>query len=113
MAFTQEPFAQAATDWDLERLYTDLASAKQKVAPHKKKGLTEVEKLHLRGLLCGYSPAAIAAKLVKGVKGVEVDLCNTLYRYAETLTGRPLNTLENWRDIVEWLEVAGYRYSKG
>ncbi len=109
MAFTQEPFAQAATDWDLERLYTDLASAKQKVAPHKKKGLTEVEKLHLRGLLCGYSPTEIASRLIKTAKGVEVDLSNTLYRYAETLTNRRLNTLENWRDIVDWLEVRGYR----
>lgn len=109
MAFTQEPFAQATTDWDLERLYTDLASAKQKVAPHKKKGLTDVEKLHLRGLLCGYSPSEIASQLIKTAKGVEVDLSNTLYRYAETLTGRPLNTLENWRNIVDWLEVGGYR----
>ena len=109
MAFTQEPFAQAATDWELERLYADLGSAKHQVAPHKKKGLTEVEKQHLRGLLCGYSPAEIASRLVKTAKGVEVDLSNTLYRYAETLTDRPLNTLENWRDIVEWLEARGYR----
>ncbi|MBW4573929.1 MAG: hypothetical protein KME08_01440 [Aphanothece sp. CMT-3BRIN-NPC111] len=109
MPFTQEPFAQAATDWELEKLYANLASAKQEVAPHKKKGLTEVEKQHLRGLLCGYSPAEIASQLVKRAKSVEVDLCNTLYRYAENLTGRPLNTLENWRDIVEWLEAAGYR----
>jgi DNA-binding NarL/FixJ family response regulator len=74
MAFTQEPFAQAATDWELERLYADLGSAKHQVAPHKKKGLTEVEKQHLRGLLCGYSPAEIASRLVKTAKGVEVDL---------------------------------------
>lgn len=109
MAFNQELFAQAAAEWDLERLYADLASAKQKVAPHKKKGLTEVEKLHLRGLLCGNSPSAIALALVKAAKGVEVDLSNTLYRYAESLTGRTLNTLLNWRDIVEWLEAAGYK----
>lgn len=111
MAFTEEPFAQAATDWNLERLYADLASAKQQVAPHKKKGLTEVEKLHLRGLLCGHSPAEIASRLVKTAKGVEVDLSNTLYRYAETLTGRSTNTLENWRDIFDWLDAAGYRSS--
>ena len=109
MAFTQEQFAQAANEWDLERLYADLASAKQQVAPHKKKGLTEVEKLHLRGLLCGYRPFEIASRLIKTAKGVEVDLCNTLYRYAETLTGKPTNSVENWRDIVDWLQAAGYK----
>ncbi len=113
MASIQEQFAQAADNWDLTRLYLDLTSAKRQVAPHKKKELTDVEKLHLRGLLCGYSPAEIATKLVKRAKGVEVDLCNTLYRYAETLTGRPANTVENWRDIVDWLEVAGYGKGRG
>jgi hypothetical protein len=44
----EEQFAQAANEWDLERLYKDLADAKQKVAPHKRRGLTEVERVHLR-----------------------------------------------------------------
>lgn len=61
MASTNEQFAQAANNWDLETLYTDVASAKGK-------RLTPVEKLHLRGLLCGYSPAEIAARLNKKVK---------------------------------------------
>ena len=76
MASIQEQFARAANNWDLTRLYMALA-AKRKVAPHKKKELTDVEKLHLRGLRRGYSPAEIATKLVKRAKGVEVDLCNT------------------------------------
>ena len=60
-------------------------------------------------MLCGYRPVEIAARLVKTAKGVEVDLCNTLYRYVETLTGRSTNTVENWRDIVDWLQAAGYK----
>jgi len=53
MASVEERFAQAANYWDLETLYTDIASAKGKC-------LTPIEKLHLRGLLCGYSPSEIA-----------------------------------------------------
>jgi hypothetical protein len=100
---------QAVNDWDLKRLYKDLASAKRQAAPHKRKGLTAVEKQHLCGLLCGYSPVEIAEKLVKRPRGVEADLCNTVYRYVEQLTTRLPNTVRNWRDIPEWLETAGYK----
>lgn len=101
---------QAANDWQLKRLYKDLADAKRQVAPHKRKGLTAVEKQHLCGLLCGYSPAEIAEKLFKRPRGVEVDLCNTVYRYVEQLTTRLPNTVRNWRDIPEWLEAAEYKH---
>ena len=47
MTFTDEQFPQVFTEWDLETLYTDLASAKGR-------RLTPVEKLHLRGLLSGH-----------------------------------------------------------
>lgn len=60
MASTDEPleanFLEARHNWNLEKLYTDLAAAKGK-------GLTPVEKKFLRGLLCGYSPAEIAAQV--------------------------------------------------
>ena len=75
-----EMFAEAANNWDLERLYRDLAEAKQKFAPRARKGLTEREKLYLRGLLCGYSPAEMARKLLQSPKGVEVYVCKTLYQ---------------------------------
>lgn len=109
MVLTPDPFDQAVTTWNLDKLYPDLANAKREIAPYKKLGLTEVEKLHLRGLLCGYSPAEIATQLVKTAKTVEVDLCNTLYRYVEALTGRATNTVESWREIATWLEAAGYK----
>jgi len=102
MASTDEQFTQASNHWDLETLYTDLASAKGK-------RLTPVEKLHLRGLLCGYSPTEIAEKLGKNVKGVETDLCATLYRYVKSLVNKCNEKIENWRNITEWLEEAGYK----
>jgi hypothetical protein len=102
MTLTDEQFTQVFTDWDLETLYTDLASAKGR-------RLTPVEKLHLRGLLSGHSPSEIAEKLSKSVKGVEVDLCSTLYQYVKNLVGKSNGKVDNWRNITEWLEGAGYR----
>ncbi|MFB2972616.1 helix-turn-helix transcriptional regulator [Aerosakkonema sp. BLCC-F183] len=102
MASTDEQFAQAANHWDLETLYTDLASVKGK-------RLTPVEKLHLRGLLCGYSPGEIAERLGKNAKGVETDLCATVYRYVKSLLDKCNEKIENWRKIAEWLEDAGYK----
>ncbi|MBP0014337.1 MAG: helix-turn-helix domain-containing protein [Roseofilum sp. SBFL] len=95
-------FAEAAKEWDLETLYTDLASAKGK-------RLTPVEKLHLRGLLCGFSPAEVAQHLHKSVKGVESEVCRTLYVYVKSLVGKSNSQVENWRNVTEWLEESGYK----
>ncbi|WP_413261903.1 helix-turn-helix transcriptional regulator [Floridanema flaviceps] len=102
MASNNEEFAQAANHWDLETLYADLASIKGK-------RLTPMEKLHLRGLLCGYSPSEIAEKLGKNAKGVETDLCATIYKYVKSLLDKFNEKIENWRNISEWLEDAGYK----
>lgn len=102
MTFTDEQFPKVFTEWDLETLYTDLASAKGR-------RLTPVEKLHLRGLLAGHSPTEIAEKLSKSAKGVEVDLCSTLYQYVKNLVGKSNGKVDNWRSITEWLESAGYK----
>ncbi len=102
MTAIDRQFREAANQWDLETLYLDLASAKGK-------RLTPVEKLHLRGLLCGYGPTEMAQILNKSVKGVGVDLCNTLYLYVKNLTGRGSEKIDNWRSITEWLEEAGYK----
>ncbi|MEG3863049.1 tetratricopeptide repeat protein [Microcoleus sp. herbarium12] len=107
----EEQFILAAKDWDLERLYKDLADAKLKVAPHKRKReLTEVEKLHLRGLLCACSPSDIAKKLHREERGLRADLSSTVYLYVKQLTpGKVDIRLNNWRDIPDWLEQAGYK----
>lgn len=98
-------FTEASEDWDLDTLYYDLSSAKGK-------HLTPTEKLHLRGLLCGYSPAEIAEKLHKQVSGVETDLSATIYRYVKELAGFGNEKLESYRKVSEILENAGYRVAQ-
>ncbi|MEB3179464.1 MAG: LuxR C-terminal-related transcriptional regulator [Nostocaceae cyanobacterium] len=107
----EEMFAEAAYHWDLERLYKALADAKWEIAPRARKGLTEREKLYLRGLLCGYSPAEMARKLFQSPKGVEVYVSKTLYQYFKRLTDVPKETVGNWRNISNYLENAGYKNS--
>ena len=102
MASTNDRFVEAESRWDLKTLYADLAAVKGKP-------LTPVEKLHLRGLLCGNSPAEIAEKLQKNPKGVETDLCATIYKYVKGFVGKGIEKIENWRNIAEWLEDAGYK----
>ncbi|GET35322.1 hypothetical protein [Microseira wollei] len=108
MAPTPEPFAQAKNDWNLEKLYQDLAAAKTQFTG-KPKQLTPVEMSCLRGLLCSYGSTEIAAQLNREPRGLRVDLSRGLYRYVEILTLRPLNTLKDWRDVAIWLEEAGYK----
>ena len=51
MVSTQRPFSEAENNWDMERLYIDLARAKREVAPPgAKAGLTEVERTHPTGI---------------------------------------------------------------
>ncbi len=102
-------FEQAETQWNLDKLYADLAEAKREVVPHARSHeLTELERTRLRGLLLGYSPADIADYqcVVEGT--VEVSLSNGIYRYVEALTGRDRTSLESWRDVATWLQAAGY-----
>jgi len=109
MASKEEMFAEAAKNWDLERLYKALAAAKRQIAPNSRSGLTNTEKLYLRGLLCGHSPAEIAHKLLQTPKSAEVYLCKTLYQYVMKVVEAPNESVGNWRNICNWLEEAGYK----
>ncbi|MDF0552474.1 DNA-binding response regulator [Kamptonema sp. UHCC 0994] len=109
MASKEEMFAEAAKNWDLERLYKALAAAKRQIAPNSRSGLTNTEKLYLRGLLCGHSPAEIAHKLLQTPKSAEVYLCKTLYQYVMKVVDAPNESVGNWRNICNWLEEAGYK----
>ena len=102
MAERSADFSQAAEQWDLHTLYEDLSSAKGK-------RLTPMEKLHLRGLLSGYSPPEIAETLCKQLSGVETDLSATIYRYVKELAGTSGEKLESWRRVPDLLEKAGYK----
>ncbi|OQW92040.1 MAG: hypothetical protein BWK78_02810 [Thiotrichaceae bacterium IS1] len=99
---TDEQFTEAEFHWNLIRLYKDLAAVKGEP-------LTPVEKLRLRGLLCGYSPAEMADKLHKNIKGMEVDLSKTIYRYVKVLVNKSSDKVINWRNIQVWLEQSGYK----
>jgi hypothetical protein len=102
MSIKNNHFQTAAKCWNLTKLYNDLAEIKGKP-------LTSVEKIHLRGLLCGYSPAEIAAKRQLNNRGVEANLCKTLYQYVKKLVNKSDQQLNNWVQIPKWLEEAGYK----
>lgn len=106
----EEPFTLAANDWDLEKLYKDLADAKREVASHKQRGLTEVEKRHLRGLLCGFSPDEIGTKLQKVEGGARTDISKTVYMYVKQLTHGKVEGIKITKyRCIDWLEQAGYK----
>jgi len=95
-----ELFDEACVCWDVEQLYQDLAGIKGK-------SLTKIEKIHLRGLLCGLSPCEIAHQRQRECGSIEVDISNTIYRYVKILTQH--DKIHNWQDIMTWLQENGYR----
>lgn len=95
--YHREDFKEASYFWDLESLYDDLGRIKGKK-------LSPTEKLHLRGLLCGYSPTDMAKKLYKNVRGIESDLSETIYDYIKKLVNRENQRMDNWRNVSEWLQ---------
>ncbi|MBR8840959.1 MAG: NB-ARC domain-containing protein [Stigonema ocellatum SAG 48.90 = DSM 106950] len=106
----EEEFIEAKKNWELERLYVDLASAKGKA-------LTPVEKKLLRGLLCGFGPAEIANIVYKSGNSstVRVYLSNGLYKYIEEMlsnqAGYPVK-VKNWSRVTHLLEEADYKKSR-
>jgi hypothetical protein len=106
----QELFIEVTNNWDLERIYQDIADARQKITG-KNRDITPLEKVCLRGLLSGYSPNDIAMMINREPRGLRVDLSRGLYRYLEQLTGRPINSLKDWRDVSFWLMTANYKYT--
>lgn len=102
-------FEEAADQWDLDRLYADLAASKRQIGAHKRSEMTALEKQRLRGLLLKCSPADMAEREVIEPRTVEVALSQGLYRYIKLLTGRDRTSVDNWRDIETWLTAAGYR----
>ncbi len=103
----EEDFIEAKNNWDLEKLYIDLAS-------NKGKALTPVEKKFLRGLLCGFSPAEIAHKVYKtrSSSTVRVYLSNGLYKYIEEMLSKQTSEfikVKNWSRVTQLLEKAGYK----
>lgn len=103
----EEEFVEAKNNWELEKLYVDLASAKGKA-------LTPVEKKFLRGLLCGFSPAEIANTVYQSRSSstVRVYLSNGLYKYIEEMLSNQEGysvKVKNWSRVTQLLEKAGYK----
>lgn len=96
-----QQFVEAQNTFDLDRLYVDLTVVKGK-------SLTANEKVYLRGLLCDYSPAAMADKLNKAKNTVTVDLSNTIYQYLKILLNMGNCKINHWRNVSGWLKAAGY-----
>ncbi len=105
----EEEFIEAQKNWELEKLYLDLASA-------KRKALTPLEKKFLRGLLCGCSPAEIANRVYQSRSSstVRVYLSNGLYKYIEDMLSTQAGysvKVKNWSHVTHLLEKAGYKKS--
>ncbi|MBW4614335.1 MAG: NB-ARC domain-containing protein [Desmonostoc vinosum HA7617-LM4] len=103
----EDEFIEAKNNWELEKLYIDLASAKGKA-------LTPVEKKFLRGLLCGCSPAEIASKVYQSRSSstVRVYLSNGLYKYIEEMLSNQAGhsvKVKSWSRVTHLLEKAGYK----
>jgi len=98
-------FTQAARDWDLERLYPDLADIEGRPE------LRPFDKAALRGLLLVCGPTAIAACIGWTPRAVSVELSKRLYRFIEQLTGHEENSIK-YQLVHEWLRKAGYMLPK-
>ncbi len=103
----EDEFIEAKNNWELEKLYVDLSSAKGKA-------LTPVEKKFLRGLLCGCSPAEIAKIVYQSGSSstVRVYLSNGLYKYIEEMLSNHAGysvKVKNWSRVTHLLEKAGYK----
>ncbi|MGK7889697.1 MAG: NB-ARC domain-containing protein [Leptolyngbyaceae cyanobacterium] len=108
LSTADDGFVDAANNWDLERLYFDLAEAKGR-------GLTPVEKRYLRGVLCCLSPNEIAVQAHVAGDTVRNYLSRGLYRYIETLLIKqehPIQRVKDWSRVPQLLETLGYRLSE-
>ncbi len=104
-------FTEAEKNWNLEKLYEDLRAAKQRCGSAKRKILTDTEKCHLRGLLCRYSPEAIANERGVGFGTVNDALSKTLYCYIEELLDYK-KKIRYWENVPDFLEQAGYKIQR-
>ncbi len=103
----EQLFTEAEQIWNLPAIYAEIESTKQQLFGEKQ--LTSLQKTILRGLLCNYSPQEIANRLPGSVEELVVNLTWTLHRCVQTATGMKAKAVENYQDIPDWLEKAGYK----
>jgi tetratricopeptide (TPR) repeat protein len=94
-----ELFAEANQGWDLAKLYQDISTIKGMP-------ITDWEKTCLRGLLCRYSPKAIAAKTYWTSNSLRTELSRRLYPCIAHLTRKERIV---WHKIADDLASMGYQ----
>jgi hypothetical protein len=105
----QNKYLEVLNDWDVERLYIDLAKSKLKIfggRPDKK--LSVKEQACLRGILGNNGPKKIATEFHLSFGALRAELCDGLYKFIKDLTGE---SFERWWSIPGVLEKAGYKCS--
>lgn len=93
--------SEAASNWNLDNLYEDLAC-------HKNSALSDFEKKCLCALLCRRNISYIAFRLNWAVGSVRTELCRGLYQYIKVLTGQERIV---WNQVCDLLEKQ-YRKQK-
>jgi len=99
-------FPEAAECWKLEELYAAIDQIKQKV---QRKQLTCLEQAILRGILSGKSTEQIGNLLSGESYSLIINSTWQLYRYIKTLTATKTKDFNNYKNIPNLLEIAGYK----
>ncbi|OUL24006.1 hypothetical protein BV378_20470 [Nostoc sp. RF31YmG] len=86
--------SEAASNWNLDNLYKDLAC-------YKNSPLSDFEKKCLCALLCRRNISYIAFRLNWAVGSVRTELCRGLYQYLKVLTGEERIV---WNQVADLLE---------
>ncbi|MDJ0591478.1 MAG: HlyD family efflux transporter periplasmic adaptor subunit [Pleurocapsa sp. MO_226.B13] len=103
----QELFVEANNNLHLKQLYNRIETIK---IQQQQQPLTDLEKVCLRGLLCGYTPDKIAQKLVEELDPFLIHVTFwTLFRYIQIMAGREEERITNYQDIISSLEASGYK----
>jgi hypothetical protein len=109
---------EAAKEWNLSRLYSDLATVNDEDNPPSKKSVLETHKEYLCLLLMHVSPKEIAEKKNLRVNTVRDTLSQKLYPYIQKLVNHihqnvkagAEKKIRDWRDVPIFL--ADYRIQK-
>ena len=95
-------------NWHIKQVYSQLEAIK---IQKQQQPLTDLEKICLQGLLCGYPPNKIAQKLVAELDPFLIQVTFwTLYHYLQIMVSREELNIPNYQilDIISSLEASGY-----
>ena len=95
-------FSAATLNWDLIKIY-------QAIETVSLQPLSRLEKIILRGLLCGYSPRQITAVCKRESEELIIDLVWQLYNYVEIVGNFPQQSIQNYQNISLKLAALGYK----